>query len=67
MTLAERLRRLLDERGVGVTEAAKLAGMHKQQVHSILSGENDNPGVKTLERIVSAVGGTLAELFADEP
>jgi hypothetical protein len=40
--------------------------MHHQQVHAILSGENANPGVGTLGRIVEAAGGSLKELFDDE-
>jgi transcriptional regulator with XRE-family HTH domain len=65
MTIADRLRRMLDERGFSISEAAREAGMEKQQVHRIVSGKNENPGVKTVERIVSAMGGTMAELFAD--
>lgn len=66
MTLADRLRRMLDDRGYTIAETAKRAGMLKQQVHNIASGDNDNPGVKTLQRIVEAVGGTMGELFADD-
>jgi transcriptional regulator with XRE-family HTH domain len=66
MTLAERLRRLLDARGSTIAEAAKLAGMPRQQVWRVVSGANDNPEIRTVERIVTAVGGTLAELFSDD-
>lgn len=65
-TLADRLRRVLDARGCTVAEAARLAGMPRQVVHKIASGANDNPKVRTLEAIVSAIGATLGELFADE-
>lgn len=66
MTLADRLRRLLDARGFSITEAAKLAGMEKQQVHRIVAGKVKNPGVLTVQRLVEAIGCTLGELFADE-
>lgn len=67
MTLAERLQRMLDERGSTVTEAAKSAGMEKQQVWRIVRGVNANPGYNTVQRIVEAIGGTMAELAADDP
>jgi transcriptional regulator with XRE-family HTH domain len=66
MTLADRLRRLLDDRGLSIREVARIAGMHHQQVGAILSGDNPNPGVGTLGRIVEAAGGSLKELFDDE-
>jgi transcriptional regulator with XRE-family HTH domain len=66
MTLAERLRRLLDARGSTIAEVAKMAGMPRQQVWRVVSGANDNPEIRTVERIVEAIGGTMAELFADE-
>lgn len=64
--LAARLRSLLDERGLSIAEVARDAGMHKQQLHLILSGANKNPGVLTVARVVEAAGGTMAELFGDE-
>lgn len=66
MTLADRLQRLLAGRGFSISETARAAGMEKQQLWRIVSGRNENPGIKTIERIVEAVGGTMAELFAEE-
>jgi transcriptional regulator with XRE-family HTH domain len=66
MTLSDRLRRMLDNRGVSISEAARLAGLEKQQAWRIVTGQNANPGVLTVTRLVEAVGGTMAELFADE-
>jgi transcriptional regulator with XRE-family HTH domain len=66
MTLSDRLRRMLDDRGCTISEAARMAGMGRQQVWRIVSGANPNPEYLTLTRLVEAVGGTMAELFADE-
>lgn len=66
MTLSERLHRLLDERGCSIAEAAKLAGMESQQAWRIVTGKTTNPGILTVQRLVEAIGGTIAELFADE-
>lgn len=65
-TLATRLRRVLDARGCTVAEAARMAEVPRQTVHKIVSGENANPTVATLETIVTAIGATMGELFADE-
>jgi transcriptional regulator with XRE-family HTH domain len=61
--LPSRLQRLLDERGLSISEAARMADMKKQQAWRIVTGDNDNPGIKTLMRLVEGAGGTMAELF----
>lgn len=66
MTIAQRLQRLLDDRGCNISETARLAGMEKQQVWRIISGQNANPGVLTVQRIVEAIGGTMVELFTGD-
>lgn len=66
MTLPDRLRALLDRKGYSITDAADAAGMSRQQVHSIVSGKVPNPGITTVERIVEAVGATMAELYEGE-
>jgi transcriptional regulator with XRE-family HTH domain len=65
MTLADRLQRVLDARGCTVAEASRLSGVDPQMIHRIIWGTNDNPKLKTLERIVVAIGATLAELFQE--
>lgn len=66
MTLADRLNRMLDASPLlTVAEVARAAGMADMQVRRIFRGGNDNPGLRTVERLVTAMGGTLAELFAD--
>jgi transcriptional regulator with XRE-family HTH domain len=66
MDLAERLKALLDRKGFTIYSAAECAGMSKQQAWKIVTGKAKNPGVVTVQRLVEAVGGTMAELFADE-
>jgi transcriptional regulator with XRE-family HTH domain len=67
MTLSDRLRALLRKKGFSANSAAEAAGMERQQVWRIVTGKTVNPGSLTVERIVEAVGGTMAELFEDEP
>ena len=66
MTLPARLRRVLDARGCTIAEAARLAGMPRQQVHKLVTGVNGDPRLSTIEKLVTAIGATLGELFADE-
>jgi transcriptional regulator with XRE-family HTH domain len=66
MTLSDRLRRMLDDRGFSISETARAAGMEKQQAWRVISGANPNPGILTVQRLVDAMGGTMTELFADE-
>lgn len=64
--LSRRLQALFDRQGFSISEAARTAGMQKQQVWLIVTGRNANPGVETVRKLVEAVGATLGELFADE-
>jgi transcriptional regulator with XRE-family HTH domain len=66
MTLADRLQTLLKKKGFSINAAAELAGMERMHVWRIVTGKTANPGILTVERIVEAVGGTMAELFEDE-
>jgi transcriptional regulator with XRE-family HTH domain len=65
MTIADRVRRLIAAKGLTLSEAARQADMHKQQLHQIMSGQSPNPGVLAIERIVAALGSTMDEFFAD--
>jgi hypothetical protein len=64
--LAPRLQKLLDDRGLSVAEAARMAGLEKQHCWLVVTGRNDNPTWKTIERLVEGVGGTMRELFCEE-
>lgn len=66
MTLSDRLQALLKRKGFTINAAAEVAGMERQQVWRICTGKVKNPGVLTVERIVTAVGGTITELYQEE-
>jgi predicted transcriptional regulator len=57
---------MLDERGLSISEAARMSGIEKQRCWLVVTGRNDNPTWKTITRLVEGVGGTMGELFADE-
>jgi transcriptional regulator with XRE-family HTH domain len=64
--LASRLRRLLDENGYSLSEAAERASMHRQQVHRLVSGENPDPRLSTLRRLLGPLGLGVGDLFPGE-
>jgi XRE family transcriptional regulator, regulator of sulfur utilization len=66
LTLAARLERLRLERGLGVNELARRAGLGPGQLWEILRGKRD-PRFSTVVKIVRALGCTLADLDADAP
>jgi DNA-binding phage protein len=67
MTISDRLQRLIASRGLSSAEVARRAGMERQQCWRVIAGDNDNPQIRTVERIVAAAGGTMVELFTDPP
>lgn len=59
------LRVLIARRGHrSVAAAARAAGLSKTQLHDLVRGRR-SPTVETLDRVVTALGGTLGELFAE--
>jgi DNA-binding phage protein len=60
VNIPEELARLLAaSRFSSVAEVAREAGMESMQVRRIFRGENRNPGILTVERIVTAMAGRI--------
>lgn len=62
MTIAEALTAELARQGVTVYKLAKASEMPASRVHDILNGVTGNPGVLTLQRLLAALGKSLAWL-----
>jgi transcriptional regulator with XRE-family HTH domain len=65
-TLATRLERLRARSGLTVWQVAGRAQMETKQAWQLFSGQNSNPTLRTLERLVEAMGFTMRDLFADD-
>lgn len=65
MTIADRLRRAMDERGMTFQEIADNSGMSRAHVHQVVSGTNPRPNIVIVEKLAGAIGVTMAELYAD--
>jgi len=64
--LSRRLQRLLDDRGLSISEAARMAGLEKQRAWLVVTGRNDNPTWKTITKLVEGVGGSMGEMFGED-
>lgn len=66
MPLAERLRKLRDERGLSLDEVARKAGISKTYLWELErdTGEAKKPSADVLLRIANALSTTLAELLS---
>jgi predicted RNase H-like HicB family nuclease/transcriptional regulator with XRE-family HTH domain len=64
-TLGGQLWRMIRYHRLTVAEAARMAGMTRQQLWRILNGDVPNPGILTVQQIVRSIGGRMKDLFAD--
>lgn len=65
-TLGERVKCLLKERGITMSELASIIGTTQTSI-SRMFGENGNPTYNTLIKVSEALGIEIRELFAEEP
>ena len=61
----EKLKKLKKETGLTTKQIAEMKNLSEKTVNRILSGETDHPYMDTLSDIVSALGGSLDDLFSD--
>lgn len=62
MDLPKQFRELRSSRGVSVYKLSKISDVSENYIHRIEKGENQ-PSVEILNRLLSAMGITLAEFF----
>ena len=61
----EKLKELKNETGMSVKQIAEKRRMSEKTVARIFSGETDRPYMDTLYEIVTALGGSLDDLFSE--
>lgn len=61
-SVAENIKRVIDERGITQRELAERLGIHHVALNAIL--RNDNFKVDTLERFAKAIGCDIADFFS---
>jgi len=55
MTIAEKLRKLRDLRGLTTVELARTSGVHQTTISAIENGKHSSPGIDTIERLSQAL------------
>ena len=61
----DNLKALKKETGMSCHQIAELTNLPERTVIRIFSGDTDNPYMNTIHRIVSVLGGSLDDIFAD--
>ena len=61
----EKLKELKKEAGLTAKQIAEMKNLSEKTVARIFSGETDRPYISTLSEIVSALGGSLDDLFEE--
>lgn len=61
----DNLKELKKETGLSCKRIAELTNLPERTVIRIFSGDTDNPYMNTIHRIVSVLGGSLDDIFAD--
>jgi transcriptional regulator with XRE-family HTH domain len=66
MTIGQRLRKAMQNAGLTQKDLAERTGINEGTVSAIMKGTRKNPGFNTIERLVTGMRATWADLF-DEP
>ena len=61
----DKLKELKKNKGMSTKQIAEKTDLPERTIARIFSGETDNPYVDTLRRIVSVLGGSLDDIFAE--
>lgn len=61
----DNLKSLKKEKGMSTRQIAEKTNLPEKTISRILSGDTDNPYMDTIHRIVTALGGSLDDIFAD--
>ena len=62
MTIGIRLQRLLDKKGVSVSDLARRTGLSVPPIHNIINGKTKRPRIETLKRIAEFLETTIEYL-----
>lgn len=61
--IAKRIKELCEKRDISINKLSTLSGIRQSTLQNIVSGNTQNPTIKTMNRIARGLGMTLAELL----
>lgn len=64
--IAGRVSMLCKQRGISISELARMSNIRQQTLNSIIHGASKDPQMKTIHKVANALGMTLSE-FVDFP
>lgn len=65
MSIAEKLRQVMDERHISIYALERSAGMKPSVVQNIIYGRSKNPGIDTIKSIAKALNCRISDLIEE--
>jgi HTH-type transcriptional repressor of puuD len=66
MDIAKRILELCHEQNISINKLADLSDITQSTLNSIMNNNDPNPQYKTLEKICTGLGVTLADFFTED-
>jgi len=66
MNIVNRILELCNERNISINKLAELSDITQSTLNSIMNSSDPNPQFKTIERICTGLGITLADFFLEQ-
>lgn len=57
---------MIKDKGMTLEEVARTSRVTKQHISKIITGEIRNPGIRTLGKLINAIGCNFLDLFREE-
>jgi hypothetical protein len=64
-TVGRKIAELVESRGMSIARAAMTIPMNRQFLFRIIKGEVKNPGILTVQEIITGLGGRMQDLWND--
>lgn len=65
--IGDNIKKIRESKSIGVNELARIADVNASYISAIERNEKNNPSIKILNKIASALGVSMDEFFKPEP
>jgi len=59
----DNIKRIREEKDLGVNELSRMSGVNASYISALERGEKENPTISTLEKLATALGVTIDQIF----